>query len=186
MVGFGSEVHASGLALPMLRVGPGAVRDVEVLSEGALHVGVHFIGRGLLCVGDGCPACLLSDARARTFAIVGSVAATNAAGTARGVWLLEIGTNRWPLDIRIEDESAIAGSVLRLTRRKSRGVLFCEALAVSQAPSGATFPPHQLVSAVARVHGLPSRGELESQAGWEARVMPSARRLLAEAIEQSR
>jgi len=180
MVVFPGGGSDSKVALPVLRVSPGAGVLVAVQSRTSFQVGTHFQGRPFLCPGQDCPACPTQDARWRCFVVVRGLYKSEGGTVAQNPWLLETSAARWPWTLEDETENTLTGRVVQVSRRKSKGVLSVSPTGEidKRVPVLPEWP--ELVSAVGRLFGLRAMSAIETFEQWQEMAREeSVKRLLA-------
>lgn len=137
--------------LPVVKVGPGALVDVELRCEALVVVATHWLaGRTYLCADDSgeCPGCLACSPRLAAFTLCRTV-------EARGgrLAILEFSTASC-VDFFNGLPKPLVGTLLRCTRRSSRAALRFERVGRQQELFGQPIDGFRLLQALATLFGV--------------------------------
>lgn len=151
----------------LCKIGGGAEVEFTCLSPGVLYVMQHWFRRAEICVGDGCPACVVQTARC-----VGFVAVRGPGGAEL---LLECSGSTFAscaLDV---------GARIVVSRRGRRCPL--RAVRVGTLPVSVPVSATRVMSAVCCLYRVPERPFVgESLEDFSARMYDGQHRRLAEAV----
>lgn len=166
--------------LGLLKV-PGGSRVRCILQgERWLYFGSHWLGRVLLCAGDGCPACRCGASR-----VMGYRLAVWCDGERRVLYVLEASSGA----IAGLDQSAKfhgldvePGLEVEIGRKGKRSPLRFEAMRLTATMLQPGDAEVTLVNALAVLYGLPVLMPGEDAAAWAQRVQPVASSHCAAAV----
>lgn len=171
-------------ALPLAKVPSGAVMRASLQGDVWYYFGSHWVGRVLLCSGEGCPGCLHGPSRVMGYR-VGLIQHVEKWRPA----LLEVSSGAiagLQGFCEMEGLSDASGLVVELSRRGKRSPVRIEPVS----SGGATMPPDRsvatVINAVAVLYGLPIMLPAEDPIDWAKRVQSMAAGHLASAVVHAR
>lgn len=170
-------------ALPVFKLPPGASGSLVIQSGTIIYLDVHWLGRAVVCTGEGCLGCESVTARTKGYFVA----------------ICETPQKKWPVlveatpqsIVRLEEQLLFNGvkhprgqRVICTRRAKNRPLVF-EPMDEVGFVDNVLTSGHRLVSAVALLFGLPLPHREESFEDYSDRIVPHCELLLASGIARS-